>query len=233
MMTALLMPRTRRRHACKLALQHPADAPAYSEYVWASVVADGIAELSGQGAISALERFMHAFALADDICYEVPPADRVAPSQWGQKHGRANRHFRQQGIDFDAAAAGPFANARGLARFYDAVSGNARDNGSQVAPISDCLDEILRTRRPRVHDPVLSRTCSFSAGFAVGLADHGYGDLPSEASFGHSGAMGSSWAFHDPAHGMSVAFTRTACIFDTGLIDAEREAVVREVYSWL
>jgi CubicO group peptidase (beta-lactamase class C family) len=88
---------------------------------------------------------------------------------------------------------GGLASARGLGRWYEMIlaEGSYRH----------ALDESLLTRRGRCQDDVLGRSCDFSAGFMIGLQDHGFGPVPS-AAFGHSGWLGASFAFCDPTLGL-------------------------------
>ncbi len=83
--------------------------------------------------------------------------------------------------------------------------------------------------RPRVFDEVLDRECEYGLGFMTDLAHHAFGPVCSPSSFGHSGNVGSSFAFADPEHDLAVA------VVFNGIVDSEssflrRPAVVGSLY---
>jgi hypothetical protein len=80
-----------------------------------------------------------------------------------------------------------------------------------------------------VFDEVLDRECEYGLGFMTDLAHHAFGPMCSPSSFGHSGNVGSSFAFADPEHDLAVA------VVFNGIVDSEssflrRPAVVGALY---
>ena len=97
-------------------------------------------------------------------------------------------------------------------------------------PSAAVLGEFCSPARPRVHDAVLDRECTYGLGFMTDLADHQFGQECSPSSFGHSGNVGSSFAFADPAFDLVVS------VVYNGVVDAEsaflrRRALVRSIYE--
>lgn len=232
-MTALLLPRTARRQSTANAVMQTDKTPAYSEYVWGALLGDAIAERSGRAAADAVQAELDRMDLADDVFFTRPPEDRILPFQWGVGSLDAIRPSVRNAIDFDSVAAGAMSSAHGLAKAMDLIARCRTGDSVPGLPTPTLVQTMLEGRRPRVADRILSRTCTFGAGFAVQLADHGYGPRLSELAFGHSGAMGSSWVFHDPMVGLSAAFTRSSMVYNSAQIDAERQAVIDAIYSWL
>lgn len=131
-------------------------------------------------------------------------------------------------------AIGGYASMRDLAKWYrivvDALSGASYDQ----LPPPEVLADLTRTARPRVHDPILNRECSFGSGFMIDLADHHFGRQPSPAAFGHVGFMGNSFAFADPAHDLVIALLYNGLIAnpETG-IEVRRPRQIFEIYRLL
>lgn len=100
-------------------------------------------------------------------------------------------------------AMGSYTSARALGRFYEAVrAGRAVDAGV----VSEASFEAMTTPAgPRADDPTQQRTCTYGLGTMVQMADHGFGDACSPASYGHSGGTGFMLAFADPADDLVVA----------------------------
>lgn len=126
-------------------------------------------------------------------------------------------------------AHGAYTTAPDLDRFYaaclDVLSGTPRAG----LPSLETLAELVTTQRAPARDEVLDRVCSFGLGFMTELEGHRFGGEVSPAAFGHSGNVGSSFAFADPVHGVAVS------VVFNGIIDHEsafvrRPALVRAIY---
>lgn len=118
-------------------------------------------------------------------------------------------------------AHGGYTTATDLARLYNAVLARADD------PV---VSQFTSPARERVYDRVLGRECGYGLGFMTGLVDHQFGRAPSRSAYGHSGNVGSSFAYADPEHDLAVA------VLFNGVVDAEsaflrRPVVVRAVYE--
>lgn len=118
-------------------------------------------------------------------------------------------------------AFGGYTTGRDLAAFYDAVLGELSRGGT--------LATFCSTVRAPVFDQVLDRECAYGLGFMTELSGHQFGRYPSPSAFGHSGNVGSSFAFADPDHDLSAA------VVFNGIVDADsafvrRPALVRAVY---
>jgi hypothetical protein len=80
-----------------------------------------------------------------------------------------------------------------------------RLNGSDddVLPSQQLLRAFCSEARPRNHDVVLERECSYGLGFMLNLRDHYFGDLCSTQSFGHAGWLGATFGLADPEQGVA------------------------------
>ena len=126
-------------------------------------------------------------------------------------------------------AHGGYSNAGDLATFYSALLAGLSDDGSPALPSAATLREFCRTVRPPTFDVVLDRVCPYGLGFMTSLDQHAFGEACSPNSFGHSGNVGTSFAFADPDHGLAVG------VVLNGLVDYEtaflrRRALVRALY---
>jgi CubicO group peptidase (beta-lactamase class C family) len=125
---------------------------------------------------------------------------------------------------------GGYTSARDLARFYTALLDRLAGNGSDVLPSAETLELFTSPSRPAVYDEVLLRECSYGLGFMTELREHAFGDSCSESSFGHSGNLGTSFAFADPERGLSVG------VVFNGLVSYEaaflrRRALINALYA--
>jgi CubicO group peptidase (beta-lactamase class C family) len=127
-------------------------------------------------------------------------------------------------------AHGGYTTASDLARFYAALLQRLAGHGPDALPSPATLQRFCSTARPPVHDAVLDRVCSYGLGFMTSLADHAFGPNCSPNSFGHSGNVGSSFAFADPDHDLAVA------VVFNGIVDHQsaflrRPVLVRALYN--
>jgi CubicO group peptidase (beta-lactamase class C family) len=132
-------------------------------------------------------------------------------------------------VDINPAHGG-YTNARDLVRLYGALLRARSGEVIDGLPSADILDEFCRPARPLGYDAVLDRECDYGLGFMVGLDRHFFGRDCSALSFGHSGNLGSSFAFADPAQALAVA------VVFNGLVDHEsafvrRPRLVRAIYA--
>lgn len=127
-------------------------------------------------------------------------------------------------------AYGGYTTARDLTRLYGALLRGLAGETVDGLPSRQTLQEFCGGARPPTFDVVLDRTCEYGLGFMTGLADHRFGQECSSGSFGHSGNVGSSFAYADPAHDLAVA------VVFNGIVDHEsaflrRPAFVRALYG--
>jgi hypothetical protein len=127
-------------------------------------------------------------------------------------------------------AHGGYTTARDLATFYDGLLVRLDGGGPDELASPGALATATSAVRPRVFDEVLDRECEYGLGFMTDLAHHAFGPMCSPSSFGHSGNVGSSFAFADPEHDLAVA------VVFNGIVDSEssflrRPAVVGSLYA--
>jgi len=102
------------------------------------------------------------------------------------------------------AAHGGYSTATDLARFYAALLERLAGSESAALPSSSALADFTSSARGPMWDPVLDRECDYGLGFMVDLPTHHFGRTPSPSAFGHSGIVGSSFAWADPERGLAV-----------------------------
>ena len=127
-------------------------------------------------------------------------------------------------------AHGGYTTARDLSRLYQAVLAGLAGADEPGLPAVPTLATMTSPARPVVPDAVLGRPCSYGLGFMTELADHVFGRWCSPASFGHSGKVGATFAFADPAHSLAVG------VVLNGVVDHEsafvrRPRLIRAVYE--
>lgn len=134
---------------------------------------------------------------------------------------------------------GGYTNARDLARFYSGLlerlaalappdPDDAEDPDEPADDVS--LRAFTSVVRPAVYDAVLQRECTYGLGFMTRLREHAFGERCSETAFGHSGNVGTSFAFADPERSLSVG------VVFNGLVGHEaaflrRRALVNTLYE--
>lgn len=126
-------------------------------------------------------------------------------------------------------AHGGYTTATDLARFYAALVAQLHGAEHPSLPSAETLRVFTSPVRPATLDHILDRVCAHGLGFMVDLAGHAFGPSVSPESFGHSGNVGSSFAWADPPHDLAVA------VIFNGIVDPAsaftlRPSVVRAVY---
>jgi CubicO group peptidase (beta-lactamase class C family) len=127
-------------------------------------------------------------------------------------------------------AHGGYTNARDLAKFYSAVLARLAGHGNDALPSADVLGQFCRTVREPEFDVVLDRVCAYGLGFMTRLEQHAFGEGCGPASFGHSGHVGTSFAFADPERSLAVG------VVFNGIVDYEvafirRRGLLRALFA--
>ncbi len=127
-------------------------------------------------------------------------------------------------------AHGGYSTATDLSRLYGAIVGQLTGAGDDRLASAETLRRFTRSARPPLYDRVLDRECAYGLGFMTELHGHAFGASPSEQAFGHSGNVGSSFAWGDPAVGLAAA------VVYNGVVDPEsallrRPSLVRAVHD--
>ena len=113
-------------------------------------------------------------------------------------------------------AYGGYTTAADLARFYARLLARLGGADDPALPSRSTLVEFCSPARAPVYDHVLARECQYGLGFMVDLAGHHFGRSCSRRSFGHSGWLGSSYAFADPSADLAVG------VVLNGIVAADR-----------
>lgn len=128
-------------------------------------------------------------------------------------------------------AFGGYGNARGLERMYRSLLA-VLNGGHDAGPITtELLRRTLTPSRARLYDHTLDRECRFGLGWMIDLQDHRFGTHCSAASFGHSGNLGMSFGFADPAHDLSVGIVWNGMVDRGEALDWRRTRIVDAVYA--
>ncbi len=126
-------------------------------------------------------------------------------------------------------AHGGYTNARDLATFYSALLARLGGGGNDALPSAATLGQFCRTVREPVFDVVLDRECASGLGFMTRLDQHAFGESCSPTSFGHSGNVGTSFAFADPAGSLAVGVVFNGLVtYETAFL--RRRALIRAIY---
>ena len=214
-----------------------ADA-AYSEYVGWHVLGWLLEDVTGEPLGPYLRRTLLAPLGLDDTWIGMAPEEyRAVLPRLGVNHDLRDL----QGFPLLAErgermctevnpAHGGYTTARDLAHFYAQLCERLSGAGADALPSSATLQRFCSTVRPPTYDQVLDRVCPYGLGFMTSLADHAFGEVCSASSFGHSGNVGSSFAFADPDHALAVA------VVFNGIVDHEsafvrRPALIRALYA--
>jgi CubicO group peptidase (beta-lactamase class C family) len=129
-------------------------------------------------------------------------------------------------------AYGGYTTARDLARLYSGVLAQLENGHERGIASAQTLQQFCSSARPRLYDRVLRRECEYGLGFMVGLAEHEFCEACSPRSFGHSGWLGGSFGFADPAHHLAVGVVLNG-IVDHEISFARRRALVQTLYDEL
>jgi CubicO group peptidase (beta-lactamase class C family) len=183
-------------------------------------------------------------------CHVIEPID--LRSTWiGMTHDEYGAVFSRLGVNFDTRqgsfspmlyerservccetnpAFGGYTTAADLARFYTALLERLAGAGTDALPSPRLLAAFCSSARPDMYDQVLDRSCPFGLGFMTSLDRHAFGDDCNASSFGHSGYVGTSFAFADPEHALAVG------VIFNGIVTHEsaflrRRAIVRSLYA--
>ena len=127
-------------------------------------------------------------------------------------------------------AHGGYTTAGDLARFYGLLLAQLSGAGHAALPAAETLRLFTTSQSPARFDEVLDRECEHGLGFMTGLAGHSFGRWCSPSSFGHSGNVGSSFAFADPEHHLAVAVVYNG-ITDHESAFVRRPALIRAIYA--
>ncbi len=127
-------------------------------------------------------------------------------------------------------AHGGYSTAVDLCRLYAAIVAQLDGAASDALPSAELLEQFTSSARPPTFDLVLDRECEHGLGFMTALAEHAFGRHCSPRSFGHSGNVGSSFAWADPENGLAAA------VVFNGVVDHEsaflrRPAIVRALVT--
>ena len=126
-------------------------------------------------------------------------------------------------------AHGGYTNARDLASFYSALLSPRDGEGAVLGLSASTLERFCSPARPRTYDLILGRECDYGLGFMTDLSDHAFGSRCGTGSFGHSGNVGASFAFADPARDLAVG------VVFNGVVGSEtaflrRRSLVNDIY---
>jgi CubicO group peptidase (beta-lactamase class C family) len=162
--------------------------------------------------------------------------DRVLP-RLGMNHQFLDGHMYPMVVERSRRMAsetnpahGGYANARDLASFYGALLDRLAGGGSDALPPASLLCELCSSARPSTYDVVLQRECEFGLGFMTTLVDHAFGDACSPSAFGHSGNVGASFGFADPASDLAVGVVFNGMAgHDAAFL--RRRVLVRSIYE--
>ncbi len=123
----------------------------------------------------------------------------------------------------------PFATMRGLGRFYEWVLAVLAGRRTDLVD-PELLRAACRPARPVVHDSVLGVEADWGLGFMTGLRRLGFGPFVSSQAVGHTGQVGTSMAFCDPAHDLAAALLYNGVIDQKTGITIRRPAIVGAIY---
>jgi CubicO group peptidase (beta-lactamase class C family) len=125
---------------------------------------------------------------------------------------------------------GGYSTAADLARFYSRILDWLADGHKRNADWRHLIQTCVATARPPVHDQTLNRVCPWGLGFMTSLGEHLFGEVCSTASFGHSGYLGTSFAFADPQHSLVIAVIYNGIVLPD-VTTSRRIGLVRAIYS--
>jgi CubicO group peptidase (beta-lactamase class C family) len=181
-------------------------APGYSEYAGQALIGELLSVLSGQSADTCVRNMLDVIGISRDVRFGFSPEEFEL--EWQRLGiyalGLPNRQTPLLSDRIESQAAinrillGAYANARGLARFYEAIGLVLEGSGQPGLPSRNALEALLAQRSDPRWDPVLKRTCSFAGGFMTNLSAFGFGAGVSPQACGHLGLLGASFGFYEP-----------------------------------
>jgi CubicO group peptidase (beta-lactamase class C family) len=127
-------------------------------------------------------------------------------------------------------AHGGYTNARDLATLYSRLLAGLSGQAVDGLPSASTLAMFTSPARPVLFDEVLDRECSYGLGFMTDLSQHTFGDRCSASSFGHSGYVGSSFAFADPERSLAVGVVYNG-VFGHETAFLRRRALMNALYA--
>jgi hypothetical protein len=226
----------------KVLCRASAGGAAYSEVAAFSVLSEIAMRVTGRSGLDLVASAMQDLALDDTF-------GALSPPDWYRRrdylgvywdldetpavpllHDRLPRFA----CSTDLFSIGGYSTAHDLGAWYNHVLAVLDGGSAPGIPRDFFCAELVKPLRRRVFDPVLGRPCSFGAGVMVELADHHFGPRPSPLAFGHSGFLGNSFAFADPAVGVVIAFVTSGIrLRSQTRVDVERPVLVHMVYDEL
>lgn len=128
-------------------------------------------------------------------------------------------------------AFGAYGTMSAMRQFYDGLLGDL--NGANTVLPAELLSSATTARLPLTYDQTLGRDAGFSLGFMTPLGSHFFGGGPSDSAFGHAGQGGTSLAFADPEHDLSVAVLFNAGLDEDTALSFRRVGLIDSIYRAL
>jgi len=210
---------------------------AYSEYGAWNLLGFLVEDLTGEPIREHLrEHLLGPLGLDDTYVGMTPEEFRAVVPRLGVNHDlRDLQSFpmlfeRSERICTEVNPAhGGYTNARDLATFYTALLERLAGGGDDRLPSAEVLWQFTTTVRAPVYDQVLDRICPYGLGFMTDVSQHAFGDACSPSSFGHSGNVGTSFAFADPERALAVGVVFNGLVgHDAAFL--RRRAVINALY---
>jgi CubicO group peptidase (beta-lactamase class C family) len=180
----------------------------YSEVAGWSLLAAVLEALTGTSAVDRVAADLAAQGLGDEVWFARDIASREDVDTITQEVGcyfdtntglpllhDTLERFWNRSLNLTE---GGFASISGLGHWYLGVLEVLKGARRPGLPSPEYLRRWLASRRGRLPDRRLRRTCSFAGGFMTSLVDHGFGVTPSPQAVGHSGFLGNSFVLADP-----------------------------------
>lgn len=216
-----------------------AAVPGYSEVVFHAVIRDVLANVTGEDpATFVTTQILEPLGLAGSIRLSFPIS--TDPDDVGDvgfytfglpSHAVPLLHDRAPSkLHDDLVLLGGYASAKGLCGFHASVRDVLAGHDVAGLPSRATLVELLGSVGGRIQPQSGSHApARHAGGFMVGLGEHGFSSMFSAEAFGHSGFMGASFAFHDPADGVSGGVISNGLLVDQASIDLHRLGLVRRM----
>lgn len=211
----------------------------YSEFVGWHLLGLSIEALTGESVVEWLHsRVIEPLGLDDDLFLGMTDArydeivDRIGVNVWmvDMVPMPSLLERARRSCVHPTPAFGGYATASALGQFYERTLDVLDGNTVAGLPSPETLDAMTSPQGEPREDPVLGRTVTFGYGFMTNLADHAYGRMPGDGSYGHSGLAGSSFAFCDPEHGLVVAVIQNGIASAESVVNVRRPVMVDGIY---